>query len=118
MKSFILLVCLLPAVAFAEVQVTFKDGTKVCGHYIEKDKTYCQIIDGGEICVAKSELVSAATMSVCGDSEMNGDSTVYLKEHNLSSAELLAQKKAKEELERAPEYREPTRKAVKMRKEY
>lgn len=118
MKSFILGLCLFPIVAFAETQITFKDGTKVCGHYIEKDNTYCRIMEGGEVCLPKSELVSAATMSVCGDEEMNGDSTAYLKEHNLSSADLLAKKRAQEEIEGAPEYREPLRKAVKVRKAY
>lgn len=116
MKSLVLMLCLIPMVATAEIQFTYKNGTKMCGKFIDNGKAYCRTIDGGEMCLQKSELAFVKTVKECDDEEMSGNGTAYLKAHNMSAGDLLAKKRAKDELEGYSEYREPAQKAVKIRK--
>jgi hypothetical protein len=113
MKLLIFLLCLIPMVAFAEIQLNFKDGSNMCGNYAEKGKTYCRNISGGEICFKKSDIASVKTVDDCGDIDASGESTDYLKKHNLSQADWLAKKSAQDERGGYPEYREYKKKAVK-----
>jgi hypothetical protein len=73
----ILIFCLVPATVFADVQLTFKDGSKKCGPYIERGAAYCRTIPGGELCWQKNELISSKAVERCDHS----DSAAIAKTH-------------------------------------
>jgi hypothetical protein len=92
MKMFILilLLCLVPILAFGAVQLSFKDGSNLCGNYVEKDTAYCKMLQSADFCIQKNEITSRQTVSDCGEIDGSGVSTGYLKKHILTQADLLA----------------------------
>lgn len=79
MKTIILLMCLIPTIAFAELQLNFKDGTKTCGNYSEKGAQYCKGMTGGEICLDKSTLKSVSKVDDCSEVITGEGDTSILK---------------------------------------
>ena len=60
MKWLILLLCFIPSLAFAEIQLNFKDKTTQCGNYHEVEGKYCKDMSGGTVCWSKSDIAAAA----------------------------------------------------------
>ncbi|MEK6743425.1 MAG: hypothetical protein AABZ15_07445 [Nitrospirota bacterium] len=98
MKTLVIIFCLIPSVAFSATQLSFKDGSSVCGSYVEDDKTYCRPIIGGDICFKKTEITLARTVSECGDPEIGaqGKGTDYLKKNALTPLDLSVRSREKE----------------------
>jgi len=121
MRTFIFILgmlCLVPKLAFCEIQLNFKDGSSLCGNYTERDKAYCRMMPAGDFCVQKNEIKSLMTVSGCGDIDGTGESTGYLKQHNKTQEDLLAKKRASEESDDGYYRSAPEKKAVKMRRSY
>lgn len=120
MKSFVLIILFCPMLAFGAVQLSFRDGSSLCGNYVETEKAYCKILQAGDFCVQKSEISSRETVSECGEIDGTGDSTGYLKNHIPTQADLLAKKRAREGSDDDGYYPKApaARKAYKMRNEY
>lgn len=66
MFKIVLIVCLLPSLAFAQASVLkFKDGSSSCGNYYPRKSSYCKNVGGGEICWSKKEVVSIKKVKDC-----------------------------------------------------
>ena len=79
MKSILVLLCFLPALAFGSVQLNFKDGSIMCGEYADKGSDYCKKMSGGEVCWQKSDIKSTAAVDECPDinnDQSNGNDSV------------------------------------------
>jgi hypothetical protein len=104
-RIFIFLVFLLglvPPAANAEMQLMYKDGSVVCGSYVETAKGYCKQLYGGELCIEKSPALVAKVVDVCDESDMTGKSTEYLKQRNLSEIDWLVKGGAQTGAEKYP----------------
>ena len=69
MKKLIVVLCLVPSLAFAEETILkFKDGSApMCGKYVEKGNQYCRNMSAGEMCWQKADVLSAKTVEACED---------------------------------------------------
>jgi len=67
MKSVIVLLCLFPTLAFGAVQLNFKDGSIMCGPYVDNGAAYCKKMSGGEVCWQKSDIKSTVKVDECPD---------------------------------------------------
>jgi hypothetical protein len=105
MKTLVVIFCLIPTIVFSATQLNFKDGSSVCGGYIEDDKTYCRPMIGGDLCFKKSEITLARTVSECGEPEIGaqGKGTDYLKKSALTPLDLSVRARDKEK--KAPAYK-------------
>lgn len=58
MKTIVIILCLIPMLAFAAVKLNFKDKTSMCGDYVLKGNQYCKGMSGGEMCFDKRDIAS------------------------------------------------------------
>jgi len=63
MKTIIMLMCLIPSIAFAEVRLTFRDGSIRCGNYELKGSAYC---GADNTCWNVSDMVAIKVVDGCG----------------------------------------------------
>jgi len=66
MIRLILILCLVPSLAFAEASILkLWDGSTYCGKYYKTKTAYCRMMSGGEICWSRKEVVSIKKVEDC-----------------------------------------------------
>jgi hypothetical protein len=71
-KKLILILCLIPSVAFSADlwMLTFKDGgPSQCGYFYAKGAEYCQRVALGEMCVSKADILKTKKVTACEETE-------------------------------------------------
>ena len=89
MRSIIVLFILFPTLAFGAVQLNFKDGSIMCGPYVDNGTAYCKKMSGGEVCWQKSDIKSTLKVDECPD--INDDQSTG--NVNTTPKQLLKEKK-------------------------
>jgi len=76
MKLIVLLLCLIPSLALAEVRITFKDGTVSCDNYAIKGNQYCRSIGGIQACGDKADIQSIVKVNSCDEEDSNSQRVI------------------------------------------